>query len=165
MTSFASFFVLVFFSFTLNQVSPGWRTSRSSVICSIWSSLMAIIRVIISFPKSLILEFKACFTRDHKHKHKHKDKTKRKTKEWSQACNIRIVDLQAQYSENDFWAPDGDRTRNLMMTGETLWPLSYRDSDGELRCKSGTQKSFSEYRAWRSFIYLNISKLSRFLKH
>ena len=46
-------------------------------------------------------------------------------------------DLQARYSENDFWAPDGDR-------------------------KSGGQKSFSEYLAWRSFIYLNISKLSRF---
>ena len=25
-------------------------------------------------------------------------------------------DLQARYSENDFWAPDGDRTRNLLMT-------------------------------------------------
>ena len=22
--------------------------------------------------------------------------------------------------KNDFWAPDGDRTRNLLMTGETL---------------------------------------------
>ena len=26
-------------------------------------------------------------------------------------------DIQARYSENDFWAPDGDRTRNLLMTG------------------------------------------------
>ena len=32
--------------------------------------------------------------------------------------------------KNDFWAPDGDRTRNLLMSGETLQPLSYRDSDG-----------------------------------
>ena len=26
-------------------------------------------------------------------------------------------DLQTRYSENDFWVPDGDRTRNLLMTG------------------------------------------------
>ena len=25
-------------------------------------------------------------------------------------------DLKAQYSENDFWAPDGDQTHNLLMT-------------------------------------------------
>ena len=31
-----------------------------------------------------------------------------------------INDLQVLYSENDFWAPDGDRTRNFLMTGETL---------------------------------------------
>ena len=29
-----------------------------------------------------------------------------------------IVKLYTQ--ENDFWAPDGDQTRNLLMTGETL---------------------------------------------
>ena len=38
---------------------------------------------------------------------------------------------QALTSENDFWSPDGDWTRNLLMTGETFQPLSYRDSDGE----------------------------------
>ena len=27
---------------------------------------------------------------------------------------------QVLYPENDFWAPDGDRTRNHLMTGETL---------------------------------------------
>ena len=32
----------------------------------------------------------------------------------------KMTDLQALYSENDFWTPDGDRTRNLLMTGETL---------------------------------------------
>ena len=37
--------------------------------------------------------------------------------------------------KNDFWAPYGDRTCNLLMTGETLQPLSYQDSDGEPRCK------------------------------
>ena len=42
---------------------------------------------------------------------------------------------QALSSENDFWAADGDRTRNLQMTGETLEPLSYQDSDDELRCQ------------------------------
>ena len=36
---------------------------------------------------------------------------------------------------NDFWASDGDRTRNLLMTDETLRPLSYQDSHGEPRCK------------------------------
>ena len=29
-------------------------------------------------------------------------------------------DLQAQYSENNFWAPDEDQTRNLLMTVEML---------------------------------------------
>ena len=29
-------------------------------------------------------------------------------------------DFQARYSENYFWAPDRDQTRNLMMTGKTL---------------------------------------------
>ena len=37
--------------------------------------------------------------------------------------------------KNDFWAPDGDRIRNLLMTGETLLPLSFQDSDGEPRWK------------------------------
>ena len=37
--------------------------------------------------------------------------------------------------KNDFWAPDGDQTHNLLMTGEMLQPLSYQDSDGEPRCK------------------------------
>ena len=36
--------------------------------------------------------------------------------------------------KDDFLVPDGDRTRNLLMTGETLNPLSHQDSDGELRC-------------------------------
>ena len=31
-----------------------------------------------------------------------------------------MKDREALYSVNDFWAPDGDRTRNLMMNGETL---------------------------------------------
>ena len=44
-----------------------------------------------------------------------------------------MVKLYTQ--KNDYWAPDGDQTRNLLMTGETLKPLTYQDSDGELRCK------------------------------
>ena len=40
---------------------------------------------------------------------------------WELGYNLReMKDRQALYSENDFWAPDGDRTRNLLMTGETL---------------------------------------------
>ena len=31
--------------------------------------------------------------------------------------------------------PDGDRTSNLLMTGETLERLSYRDLDGQLGSK------------------------------
>ena len=59
--------------------------------------------------------------------------------------------LQARYSENDFWAPDGDRTHNLPMTGESVSPVIRR-----LRVwSSEAQKSFSEYQAWRSFIYLD----------
>ena len=65
-------------------------------------------------------------------------------------------DLQARYSENDFWGPDGSRTRNLLMTGYTVIRRL------RVRFPSGPQKSFSEYRAWRSFIYLTISKLSCF---
>ena len=37
--------------------------------------------------------------------------------------------------KNNFWAPDEDRTRHLLMTGETLQPLSYQDSNGEPKCK------------------------------
>ena len=29
-----------------------------------------------------------------------------------------MKDRQSLYSENDFWAPDGDRTRDLLMTGD-----------------------------------------------
>ena len=40
---------------------------------------------------------------------------------WELGYNLRqMKDGQALYSENDFWAPDGDQTRNLLMTGETL---------------------------------------------
>ena len=40
---------------------------------------------------------------------------------WELGYNIReMKDRQALYSENDFWAPDGDQTRNLLMTGGTL---------------------------------------------
>ena len=31
-----------------------------------------------------------------------------------------IGDRQALYSENDLWPQEGDRTRNILMTGETL---------------------------------------------
>ena len=40
---------------------------------------------------------------------------------WELGYNVReMKDRQALYSENDFSAPDGDRTRNLLTTDETL---------------------------------------------
>ena len=40
---------------------------------------------------------------------------------WELGYNLReMKDRQALYSENDFWVPDGDRIRNLLMTGERL---------------------------------------------
>ena len=32
----------------------------------------------------------------------------------------RWVIVKAYTQKNDFWAPDGDQTRNLLMTGKTL---------------------------------------------
>ena len=49
--------------------------------------------------------------------------------------NERWTFVKLYPQKNDFWAPDEDRTRNLLMPGGTLWPLSYQDSDGELKCK------------------------------
>ena len=46
--------------------------------------------------------------------------------------NDRWTFVKLYPQKNDFLAADGDRTRHLLMTGETLKPLSYRDSDGEL---------------------------------
>ena len=43
---------------------------------------------------------------------------------------------EAQPRKNDFAAPDEDQTHNRLMTAEILLPLSYLDSDGELRRKS-----------------------------
>ena len=31
-----------------------------------------------------------------------------------------MKDRQALYLENDFWAPDGNRKRNILMTGGTF---------------------------------------------
>ena len=40
---------------------------------------------------------------------------------WELGYNLReMKDRQAVYSENDFWASDGDLTRNLQMNGETF---------------------------------------------
>ena len=73
-----------------------------------------------------------------------------------------------------FWAPDGDRTCNLLMTGETLLPLSYGNSDGELRCKfdiyvQPKRKPLYINNDWckfclrnvRAWIYLNMSPVIR----
>ena len=49
--------------------------------------------------------------------------------------NDRWTFVKLYPQNNDFWALDADRTRNLLMTGETILPLSYQDLDGELRCK------------------------------
>ena len=56
-------------------------------------------------------------------------------------------DLQAWYSENDIWAPDGDRTRNLTGHQKVVGSIPVWGSDIIF---------------WVSFIYLNISKLSCF---
>ena len=47
--------------------------------------------------------------------------------------NDRRMFVKLLPQKNDFWAPDGDRTRNLLMTSKTLLPLRYQDSDGKLR--------------------------------
>ena len=39
--------------------------------------------------------------------------------------NDRWTFVKLYPQKNDFWAPDGDQTRNLLMTVETLQPLSY----------------------------------------
>ena len=38
-------------------------------------------------------------------------------------------------SEKRFLSPRRESNPNLLMTDETLQPLSYQDSDGDLRCK------------------------------
>ena len=40
---------------------------------------------------------------------------------WEFRYNLREMEIRrGLYSENDFWTPDGDRTKNFLMTGETL---------------------------------------------
>ena len=61
-----------------------------------------------------------------------------------------FVKLKSQV--NDFWAQDGDRTSNLLMTGKTIQTVSYRD--GELRHKFNIAAyaaaiSLSAHRSWR----------------
>ena len=43
--------------------------------------------------------------------------------------------IKIKSQKDDFWTPDGDRTRNFVMIDETLEPFSYRDSIGKPRCK------------------------------
>lgn len=38
-----------------------------------------------------------------------------------------VVKFNASRQQNDFWAPDGDRTSYFQMNGETLLRLSYQD--------------------------------------
>ena len=64
---------------------------------------------------------------------------------WSSLINIKIVNdvfviimiyirtLSSCSLRKTFWVLDGNRTRNLLIAGETLLPLSYKDSGGERR--------------------------------
>ena len=66
---------------------------------------------------------------------------------WELGYNLReIKDREALYSENDFWASDHTQK---MISEPQMSPVIRR-----LRVRSppGAQKSFSEYKAWRSLI-------------